>query len=50
MAKINNLKTKIVIKSKDTNDKNEDLSGSEDNIIENNRVELETLEIIVQFI
>ena len=43
VAKINNLKTKIMInKIKDTNDINEDLPGSEDNIIENNQIELET--------
>ena len=29
-------------KTKDTNDINEDLPGSEDNIIENNQIELET--------
>ena len=36
MAKINNLKDKNSDKTKDTNDINEDLPGSEDNIIENN--------------
>ena len=42
MAKINNLKDKNSDKTKDTNDINEDLPGSEDNIIENNQKELET--------
>ena len=42
MAKINNLKDKNSDKTKDTNDINEDLPGSEDNIIENNQIELET--------
>ena len=42
MAKINNLKDKNSDKTKDTNDINKDLPGSEDNIIENNQIELET--------
>ena len=42
VAKINNLKDKNSDKTKDTNDINEDLPGSEDNIIENNQKELET--------
>ena len=42
MAKINNLKDKNSDKTKDTNDINKDLPRSEDNIIENNQIELET--------
>ena len=42
MAKINNLKDKNSDKTKDTNDINKDLPGSEDNILKNNQIELET--------